>query len=161
MSHVKFFADISGNIRTGSPRTPDVSKSTKATYKAQYFPFLLLGSNMLSPFKFMSSLFPIDTKALIISFGKSLSLSLSLSPSPLRLLSSLQPDLQYYLSLGMWSPLVISQSQTPKAHTIMGNIKRVAMTSTSKLSTITFGFASYCELYFLPSDIVHLLISCR
>jgi hypothetical protein len=42
--------------------------------------------------------------------------------------------------------LVISQSQTPKAHTIMEDIRRAATTSTSKLSTITFGLAFYCEL---------------
>lgn len=76
------------------------------------------------------------------------------TPSPL----SHQPDLHYSLSLGMRSPLVISQSQTPKAHIIMGNIKRTAMTSTFKLSTITFGFASYCELYFSPSDTHRLII---
>ena len=102
------------------------------------------------------SLSSINPKAWIISFGNFICLSFSQYPFT----SPLQPDLQYYLSLATRSPLGISQSQTLKAHTIMGNIKRTATTSTSTLSTITFGFASYCELYFPPSDIHHL-ISCR
>ena len=103
------------------------------------------------------SLSSINPKAWIISFGKFIFPSLSRYPFT----STLQPDLHYYLSLGTRSPLVISQSLTPKAHTTMGNIKRTAMTSTSKLSTITFGFAYYCELYFPPSIIHYLIISCR
>ena len=100
-----------------------------------------------------SLLSTLSPKAWIISFGKSLSLSFS------RYFSPLQPDLQYYLSLETQSPLVISQSRTPKAHTIMENIKRTAMTSTSKLSTIAFGLAFYCELYFPSSEIHHYVNS--
>ena len=100
------------------------------------------------------SLSSINPKAWIISFGNFSLCSLSRYPFT----SPLQPDLHYYLSLGTRSPLVISQSQTPKALTTMGNIKRTAMTSTFKLSTITFGFASYCELYFSPSDTHRLII---
>ena len=99
-----------------------------------------------------SLLSPISPRTWMISFGKYLSLSLDTSSTN----SPLQPDLQYYLSLGARSPLVISQSQTPKAHTIMGNTKRTAMKSTSKLSTIAFGLAFYCELYFPSPEIHHL-----
>lgn len=147
----------------------DVSANTWA-FKAQ--PFLLLWSSIPSKCLHLHLVFrsplqqethpcyrspqSIQSPGLFLLVNCFISLSLSRYPFT----SPLQPDLQYYLSSGTRSPLVISQSQTLKAHTIMGNIKRAAMTSTSKSSTITFGFAYYCELYFPPSDIHHL-ISCR
>ena len=102
------------------------------------------------------SLSSINPKAWVISFGNFILPFLSLDTT---FNAPHQLDPHYSLSLGTRSPLVISQSQTPKARTIMGNIKRTAMTSTSKSSTITFGFASYCELYFSPSDLLPFLLS--
>ena len=103
-----------------------------------------------------SSLSSINPKTLIISFGK-VTIFLSIHS---RLTTSLQPDLQYYLPLEMQSPLAISQSQTPKEHTTMEDLKKAAMTSTSKSSTIIFGFVFYCESY-LSRHTLRVLIFCK
>ena len=103
--------------------------------------FCNLCSNPLFENNFSRLSLNTSIKAWIISFGKVTSFSnILIHPTIL-----FQPDLRYYLSLGTRSPLDISQSQTLKAHTIMGDIRRTAMTSISKSSMITFGLVFYCE----------------
>ena len=72
------------------------------------------------------SLFTLSPKSWLISFGK-----YHTSPNH-PLLTTLQLDLQYSLSLETRLPLAISQYQTPKAPTTMDSTTRTAMMSIYK-----------------------------